>query len=82
MAVIGTVEDVAGFALAGIPGQVCDTGPVVREALDAARRDREVAVIVLSAEAERLAPDAVRAAREAGGLPLVVVLPVGTGGRV
>jgi vacuolar-type H+-ATPase subunit F/Vma7 len=74
LSVIGTAEDVIGFALAGSPGLVCATGVEVAAALDRECRDPEVALVLVSSDSAGLAPDAVQRWRAAGA-PLVIVLP-------
>ena len=63
---VGSREDVAGFALAGVDGVVCATREDAEQAI--ARAD-EGALLILSAEF------AVGSSRSAGDGRLVVVLP-------
>lgn len=60
--VIGTREDVAGFALAGIEGTVCTTSEEAGEAIAATGADT---LVIVSAEFAREMPRG----------PLVVALP-------
>jgi vacuolar-type H+-ATPase subunit F/Vma7 len=75
LSVIGTAEDVVGFALAGSPGAVCASGAQVVAALDTECRDPDVALVLISEESADLAPDAVQRRRAAAGAPLLIVLP-------
>lgn len=67
---LGTMRDVRGFGLAGFAGTPCDSARDVEQAL-AADVDRETAVVVLSPEVARLAPEAVQAC--AARRPVVVL---------
>jgi vacuolar-type H+-ATPase subunit F/Vma7 len=62
--VVGTRDDVAGFALAGVPGMVCTTREEIAAAFAAAGDD---ALVILSASIAALAPERTP--------QLVVVLP-------
>ena len=75
LSVIGTAEDVIGFALAGSPGVACTSEASVVAALDSECRDPNVALVLISEEAATLAPDAVQKWRLAAGAPLFIVLP-------
>jgi vacuolar-type H+-ATPase subunit F/Vma7 len=75
LSVIGTVEDVIGFALAGSPGLLCTTKAMVLAALESECRDPDVALVLVSGEAARLAPDAVQQWTTAPGAPILIVLP-------
>lgn len=63
--VIGTREDVAGFALAGVEGVVCATREEADQAISRAGEDT---LIIISPEF----------AREAPRLRLAIALPAGT----
>ena len=75
--VVGSAEDVAGFALAGLPGRVAETGKDVEAALRAAvAGDGEPAgFLLVSAGAARLAPDLFDALEERDAAPVVLSLP-------
>jgi vacuolar-type H+-ATPase subunit F/Vma7 len=75
LSVIGTAEDVIGFALAGSPGALCTTGAMVLAALESECRDPDVALVLVSGEAADLAPDAVQKWSTAPGAPILIVLP-------
>jgi vacuolar-type H+-ATPase subunit F/Vma7 len=75
LSVIGTAEDVIGFALAGSPGRVCTTEAMVLAALESECRDPDVALVLVSGEAAELAPDAVQKWSTAPGAPILIVLP-------
>lgn len=75
LSVIGTAEDVIGFALAGSPGTLCTSGPMVLAALESECRDPDVALVLVSGEAAELAPDAVQKWSAVPGAPILIVLP-------
>jgi vacuolar-type H+-ATPase subunit F/Vma7 len=75
--VIGEARDVTGFALAGLDAAECHTRGEVIAALDSARRDPEVAIVVLSPAVAALAEDVVEEMRDIPGLPITIVLPPG-----
>jgi vacuolar-type H+-ATPase subunit F/Vma7 len=75
IAVVGSRQDVGGFALAGLPGVVVGTGPEVEAALGAAAREGQTDLLLVSADAIRLAPDALEALRRREGAPVLLVLP-------
>lgn len=72
---IGGAHDGTGFALAGVDSVECRSRAELVDALDAARRDPLVAVIVVGAEAATLAEDVIAGMRDAARLPITVVLP-------
>ena len=69
--VVGSPEDVRGFALAGLPGRVAERPAEVEAALAGS----DAGLLLISASAARLAPEAI--ARLEGGLgaPVALVLP-------
>jgi vacuolar-type H+-ATPase subunit F/Vma7 len=69
--VLGTPDDVRGFALAGAAGRVPRDGDDVAQAIAEAERDG-VQLILLSPEIARLAPQHVAASRVS-----IVILPEG-----
>ena len=75
LSVIGTAEDVIGFALAGSPGRLCTTEAMVLAALESECRDLDVALVLVSSEAAELAPAAVQKWSTAPGAPILIVLP-------
>ena len=75
LTVIGTLEDVTGFALAGASGVICQSEADVTAALQAASQDRTVALVAVSERAASLAPAAVGRWRAASGSPVLIVLP-------
>jgi len=77
IAVVGSAEDVGGFALAGLPGRLAETGPVVEDALRAAAAGEEDATgfLLVSSGAARLAPAALEALAMREGPPVVLALP-------
>jgi vacuolar-type H+-ATPase subunit F/Vma7 len=72
---IGDARDVTGFALAGVESQECETGAGFVRALDEARRDPDVAIVVVSASLASFAEDLIEEMRESVHLPIVIVLP-------
>ena len=78
IAVVGSREDVRGFALAGLTGQVAEGVPEVEAALAAAAREgSEAGLLLVSASAARLAPEAIAALERREGAPVALVLPEG-----
>jgi vacuolar-type H+-ATPase subunit F/Vma7 len=77
VSVIGTEEDVIGFALAGWPGRVCDDEASVAAALQSDCRDPDVALLLVSQAAADLASAAVQRLQATPGAPIVIVLPAG-----
>ena len=72
--VLGTADDVRGFALAGVRGRVCASAEDLRTAA-ASVEDGEVGLVILSPGLRLLAPevfDSLAARRQA---PFAVVLP-------
>ncbi len=70
---LGTPDDVRGFALAGVTGLAClDAGDVERAAAAVKARD-DVALVLVSQAVAKLSPQAI--ASLAGEPPAVVVLP-------
>jgi len=70
---LGTADDVRGFALAGVAGIPCATRDEVERAAAVVKARGDVALVLVSAEVEKLAPQIV--ASLAGEPPAVVVLP-------
>jgi vacuolar-type H+-ATPase subunit F/Vma7 len=76
IAVVGSAEDVGGFALAGLPVFLAETGPEVEAALRlAADGPAPACFLLVSAGAARLVPEAVEALGKPEGAPVVLVLP-------
>ncbi len=73
--VIGDGHDVTGFGLAGVESEECHTRGELVDALDAARHDPQVAIIVVSPAAAALADDVIGRMRESAHLPITIVLP-------
>lgn len=72
---IGDAHDVTGFSLAGLDCAECHTRAELMRAIDAARLDADIAVIVVSPATAGLAPELIEEMREASRLPITVVLP-------
>ena len=72
---LGDRHDVIGFGLAGVDGIDCRTRPELVAALDAAARDPNVALVIVSSRAAALGPDVIARQRESVQLPITVVLP-------
>jgi vacuolar-type H+-ATPase subunit F/Vma7 len=76
IAVVGSPEDVRGFALLGLTGQVAEGSRDVEAALEAAAREGlETGLLLVSACAARLAPEAILGLQRREGAPVVLVLP-------
>ncbi len=74
IAVVGSPEDVRGFALAGLPGQVAQGGAEVEAALAGS----DAGLLLVSACAARLAPEAIARLERGEGAPVALVLPEGS----
>lgn len=72
---LGTPEDVRGFALAGIAGTPCTTPEEVEEAAAGLETMQDLALVLVSQEVAQLAPEAVEKIAREHGPPAVVVLP-------
>lgn len=73
---LGTVDDVRGFALAGVPGVVVTERRELEAGLRAAA-DAGAGLVLVSAATAALAPAAVAALAGRDGGPAVLVLPEG-----
>jgi len=78
-ALLGTGQDVRGFALAGLEGQVCESSGELARAAAALRARPEVALILVSRTLARLAPAEIARFQAPEGPPALVVLPGGGG---
>lgn len=67
--VIGTRDDVAGFALAGVRGSICTTRAEIERALTTD------ALFLISADAAAVVKEKLEAWQRSGRGPLFVVLP-------
>jgi vacuolar-type H+-ATPase subunit F/Vma7 len=74
---LGTEQDVRGFALAGVEGHVCATPGEAAEAAAAVRGRSDVALVLVSREVARLAPAEVVRLEGVDAPPAVVVLAGG-----
>ena len=72
---IGDTRDAIGFSLAGVDSVDCHSRGELVDALEAARHDRDVAIVVLSPAAAALAEDVIEPMRNATDLPIALVLP-------
>ena len=72
---LGTPEDVRGFALAGIAGSACTTPEEALEAAAGLETMQDLALLLVSQEVAQLAPEAVEKLSRDHGPPTVVVLP-------
>jgi vacuolar-type H+-ATPase subunit F/Vma7 len=75
LAVIGTIVDVTGFALAGADGVVCSSEAEVKAALRTVAADARTAIVLVSPECAAMAPEAVETFRVGHEIPLLIVLP-------
>jgi vacuolar-type H+-ATPase subunit F/Vma7 len=74
-AVLGSADDARGFGLCGWPARACRDVGELTAALAALRERRDLALLLLSADAAALAPRAVEAFRAAAPATVVLVLP-------
>ncbi|MGZ6126421.1 MAG: V-type ATP synthase subunit F [Myxococcales bacterium] len=72
---LGTEQDVRGFALAGVESRACGTAGEVAEAAAALHARSDVALILVSRNVARLAPDEVARLEGVSGPPALIVLP-------
>lgn len=72
---IGDARDAIGFSLAGVDSVDCQSRGELVDALEAARLDRDVAIVVLSPAAAALVEDVIERMRNATDLPIPLVLP-------
>ncbi len=71
---LGTPDDVRGFALAGVSGRACAQASDVEEACAVLRSRSDLALVLVSDEVAELAPELIEQL-EANPPPAVVVLP-------
>jgi vacuolar-type H+-ATPase subunit F/Vma7 len=74
IAVVGSAEDVRGFALAGLSGRVAESGAEVEAALAGS----DASLLLVSAVTARLAPEAIERLERGEGAPVALVLPEGS----
>jgi vacuolar-type H+-ATPase subunit F/Vma7 len=74
---IGDARDGTGFSLAGVPAAECQSRAELVDALESARLDPDVAIIVVAPATAALAPDVIERMRDATRLPITIVLPDG-----
>jgi vacuolar-type H+-ATPase subunit F/Vma7 len=72
---LGDARDVTGFALAGVDGEECRTRGELLRALEGARRDPNLGIIIVSADVAALAEEVIADMRESARFPIAVVLP-------
>ena len=72
---VGSAEDVGGFALAGLPGRLAETDQEVAAALRAAAEGEPTGFLLVSPGAARRVPDLFDALERREGAPVVLVLP-------
>ncbi|HET9752741.1 MAG TPA: V-type ATP synthase subunit F [Myxococcales bacterium] len=75
--VLGCEEEVRAFALAGVDGYACDSPLAVEKAAAAVRGREDVALVLVCAKLQRLAPAALARLERPEGPPTVLVLPGG-----
>ncbi len=68
-------DSLVGMRLAGIEGTLVHTQEETHEAIRAALKMRDLAILAITEKAAELAEDAVRQLRERGELPRVVEIP-------
>jgi vacuolar-type H+-ATPase subunit F/Vma7 len=74
IAVVGSPEDVRGFALAGLPGRVAESPAEVEAALAGS----DAGLLLVSASTARLAPESIARLERGEGAPVALVLPEGS----
>lgn len=79
--VIGNQDAVWGFALAGVRGQIVTTAEELNHALDAALRDKELGIVLVTEDAADLARQRVDELMIRSTIPLVVEIPGPEGQR-
>ena len=72
---LGDRHDVTGFALAGVDSEECRTRAQLLTALERARHDPGIAVVIVSPRVAALAGDVIQDMRDAPHLPITIVLP-------
>ena len=73
--VLGSGEVVRTFALAGVEGYPCETQLEVEKAAAAVGEREDVALVLVSAKVQGLAPTALAHLERPDGPPTVLVLP-------
>jgi hypothetical protein len=73
--VLGNADDARGFALAGWPARACPDGAALVAALHELRGRADLALLLVSADTDALAPRAADAFRDASPGTVVLVLP-------
>ena len=71
--VLGTPDDIRGFALAGVRGVACESAGDVERAAVQVRSQKDLALLVVSEPVLKLAPEAI--AQLATDPPAILVLP-------
>ncbi len=77
--VLGDEEAVLGFSLTGVGGQVAGTPAEVQEGLRRAVADRDIGILLLTADAARMAREEVDRLRLAVAQPLILEIPSSQG---
>lgn len=77
--VLGDEEAVLGFSLTGVSGQVARTPPEVEDGLRQAVADRSIGILLITADAARLAREEVDRLRFAAAQPLILEVPSSQG---
>jgi V/A-type H+-transporting ATPase subunit F len=77
--VLGDEEAVLGFSLAGVSGQVAQTPAQVKEGLKKALSDREIGILLITANAAQLAREEVDRLKITSNSPLILEIPSSRG---
>lgn len=72
---LGNRQDAIAFGLAGLDVVECRTGREAVAAIDAARRDPRVALVIVSSAVAALGGDAIVRRCDSSGRPITVLLP-------
>jgi V/A-type H+-transporting ATPase subunit F len=77
--VLGDEEAVLGFSLAGVSGQVAQTPAQVKEGLNEALSDREIGILLITADAAQMVREEVDRLKITSNSPLILEIPSSRG---
>lgn len=73
--VVGHSDAVLGFSLAGVEGRVATDADQANSALDAAVKDRDVGIVLVTKDVARLMPARMEHLKLHSTMPLIVEIP-------
>lgn len=73
--IIGHADAVQGFALVGVPGRSVATAQELLQALDVARHDPSIGIIMLTTDVVALAREPIEQIKARTTIPLLVEIP-------